>query len=158
MKTRREFLRDCSLIAGTVALAPTAAFAQPLASNANLTGPPGFEQFRRLLNTRFTVRTASDTTSLLLVQVTEFRSLTANLETAANESFSLFFHGPAQLPLPQDTYMFEHPRLGQLSMFIVPVGSVAATHCRYEAVFSRPASAAEFALQLSRAPRRALKC
>jgi uncharacterized protein DUF6916 len=36
--------------------------------------------------------------------------------------FSLLFHGPADPFLPQASYRFEHPSLGVLGIFIVPLG------------------------------------
>jgi hypothetical protein len=38
------------------------------------------------------------------------------------ESFSLMFQGPRDVALPQDTYTMEHEHLGQLGLFIVPMG------------------------------------
>lgn len=158
MKTRRDFLRDCSLIAGTVAVVPAVTLAQASDSMLRPGGAPGLEVFRRFLNTPFTVRTRDGHVVLTLVQAAKFSSVTASPEIAGNENFSLLFHGARPSRLSQNTYAFEHSGLGKFSMFITPVGLPAETHHCYEAVFSRPASAAELALQISRAPKRVAKC
>ena len=52
------------------------------------------------------------------------------VEAAAKDSgphaprppFSLLFQGPADPFLPQATYRFEHPSLGVMGIFIVPLG------------------------------------
>lgn len=41
---------------------------------------------------------------------------------APRPPFSLLFHGPAEPLLPQGTYRFEHPSLGAMEIFIVPLG------------------------------------
>jgi hypothetical protein len=153
MQTRRKFLRDCSLLAATTALVPAAALAQTPVSPMTPPAWPDFEQFRRQVNTAFVLRTGSQTVELVLAE-----AVAVPTRTSGAEIFSLLFHGPAQSPLTQDTYAFEHPNLGRLSIFIVPVGRPRTTHGHYEAIFNRPASAAEFALQISQAPRRRQRC
>lgn len=56
--------------------------------------------------------------------------------------FSVVFHGPLQPAMPQGTYRIEHPLLGTLELFLVPLGpdippelGQAPTALRYEAVF-----------------------
>jgi hypothetical protein len=154
MQTRRKFLRDCSLLAATTALVPAAALAQTPVSPPPPPAWPGFEQFRRQVNTAFVLRTGSQTVELVLAEAAAVPAGTPGAEVPGLENFSLLFHGPAQSPLTQDTYAFEHPNLGRLSIFIVPVGRPRTTQGHYEAIFNRPASAAEFALQISQAPRR----
>jgi hypothetical protein len=41
---------------------------------------------------------------------------------APRPPFSLLFHGPADPLLSQATYRFEHPELGVMEIFIVPLG------------------------------------
>jgi hypothetical protein len=52
------------------------------------------------------------------------------------ESFSLIFRGPLAMPLRQRTYRLKHYALGQLEIFLVPVGQDAGARY-YEAVFNR---------------------
>ena len=53
------------------------------------------------------------------------------------EKFSLLFRGDAIRPLGQNTYAFEHARIGRFEMFIVPIGREDQGQCHYEAVFHR---------------------
>jgi hypothetical protein len=158
MQNRRRFLRDCSLAAAMAVLAPGVTLASPKALAITFPEHPCFDQFCQQINTVFTVRASGQPIHLMLIKATAFSMGCANLEVAANENFSLLFHGPSDLPLPQDTYEFSHPQLGLLSIFIVPAGQAAEKCRRYEAVFSRPAEATQFALQVARAPRRTMKC
>ena len=52
------------------------------------------------------------------------------------ESFAVLFRGPQQPILPQAIYRLEHPRMGSLDLFLVPIGP-DDTGMRYEAVFTR---------------------
>ena len=51
------------------------------------------------------------------------------------EPFSLVFRGPKEPVLPQQIYRLEHPRLGSLELFLVPVGP-DTVGMQYEAVFT----------------------
>lgn len=53
----------------------------------------------------------------------------------ARTPFTLLFHGPIDVVLPQRIYRVEHPALGVLEIFLVTVGP-DARGMRYEAVFS----------------------
>ena len=50
---------------------------------------------------------------------------------ASREQFSLVFSGGSDPPLPQAIYGLEHPKVGRLELFIVPIAP-----SRYEAVFA----------------------
>lgn len=49
--------------------------------------------------------------------------------------FSIVFRGPADPVLPQRIYHFEHAELGDLELFVVPIGR-DAEGVLYEAVFT----------------------
>jgi hypothetical protein len=49
--------------------------------------------------------------------------------------FSVVFRGPGDPVLPQQIYGIEHPALGTLELFLVPIGRDAAG-VSYEAVFN----------------------
>lgn len=49
--------------------------------------------------------------------------------------FSLVFRGPAAQVLPQATYQVSHAELGELDLFLVPIGP-DAEGMRYEAAFA----------------------
>jgi hypothetical protein len=52
------------------------------------------------------------------------------------ETFSLFFNGPIEFCLPQGIHKLKHLRLGELDLFLVPVGKDKDGY-QYEAVFNR---------------------
>jgi hypothetical protein len=74
---------------------------------------------------------AGTTVELLLVEATAQDAL----PNALRQPFSLLFHGPADPLLPQASYRFEHPTLGVLGIFIVPLGR-DEHGAAYEAIFS----------------------
>ena len=78
--------------------------------------------FQPLLNQRFRMATFD----VELVEVTEIAR-----EPGGRAPFSLVFEGGPKPPLPQGIYAVEHPRLGPLEIFLVPIGPD-----RYEAVFT----------------------
>jgi hypothetical protein len=49
--------------------------------------------------------------------------------------FTVLFLGGTEPPLPQGTYLIEHPVLGRIELFVVPIGPNGSGHQRYEAVF-----------------------
>jgi hypothetical protein len=49
--------------------------------------------------------------------------------------FSVIFRGTAEPVLPQGTYQLTHAQLGELELFIVPIGA-DAEGVRYEAAFA----------------------
>ena len=70
----------------------------------------------------------------LRLELTEAASLPASAG-APRAPFSLTFRGPAQPLLPQGTYEFDHPRLGPLAIFIVPIGA-ESDGVLYQAIFA----------------------
>ena len=51
------------------------------------------------------------------------------------EPFSLIFHGPLRPLLPQGIHRLLHPELGEIAIFLVPVGPVGQA-MQYQAIFS----------------------
>jgi hypothetical protein len=155
MQTRRKFLRDCSFAGIVASLGSAVIWARDPTWGMGLLQEPGFAEFAGQVNTFFRVQAGSNTIRLLLVEATPFSPATPDTADAGNEKFTLRFRGPARPPLAQDTYRFDHPRLGRPFIFIVPHGGLDTTHCYYEAIFDRPVNAAQLAVQLALAPRRA---
>ena len=87
--------------------------------------------FEPHLNTTFrVVHDGSETFDLALIEVAD--------KTPAGfpgEQFSLLFKGPPDLMLLQQTCTLEHPEMGQLSLFLVPVDQKKDGY-RYEAFFN----------------------
>jgi hypothetical protein len=52
------------------------------------------------------------------------------------DTFSLIFRGPKAPLVPQGLYQLQHEKLGELSLYLVPVGPDRAG-MQYEAVFNR---------------------
>ena len=69
-----------------------------------------------------------------LIEVTEFGS-DPGQEDAQRRPFSILFRAPPNSVLPQGIYPVEHPELGTLSLFLVPIGP-DRVGMRYEAVFN----------------------
>ena len=78
----------------------------------------------------FRVSTGNDTVELTLVNVSELRT------SPRSEAFSIEFHGPSSSSLAQAEYQFDHPVVGEFTLFIVPVGRDGDV-LEYEAVFNR---------------------
>lgn len=95
----------------------------------------GADSFSRHLNTKFTVKGEStEPVELELVEVA-VRKIEPN-EQAGMERFSIFFYGPASSFLAQQTYDFAHPEMGEMQIFLVPIG-IDERGYRYEAIFNR---------------------
>jgi L-ascorbate metabolism protein UlaG (beta-lactamase superfamily) len=92
------------------------------------------EAFTQQLHTKFRVLLGEERAAELeLDEVKPFPTLTHSRSDV--ERFSLYFYGPGDLLLPQMTYRLEHERMGEIDVFLVPIGQDARGF-RYEAVFS----------------------
>ena len=144
--TRRQFLVNCSALAVTASITPVA-FGSPLRGREAPLESIGPADFARQLNSAFVVRPAQGVP--IELALVEFRPLpnskrtSPNAEDAQNEKFALLFRGTPASPLAQNSYPFEHQRLGRFVMFIVPIGCMDQSHCYYEAIFNRPARASQ---------------
>jgi hypothetical protein len=58
------------------------------------------------------------------------------VEQIKEESFSLIFRGPVAIPLRQRIHRLTHPALGEMELFLVPVGQDDGSRY-YEVVFNR---------------------
>jgi hypothetical protein len=93
------------------------------------------ESFLEHLNTKFRVKLESnEQVELELVEVA-VRKIEPN-EQAGMERFSAFFYGPANFFLAQQTYELVHPGMGEMYIFLVPIGQ-DQRGIKYEAVFNR---------------------
>ena len=89
------------------------------------------EMFSENVNTKFELRTETPgPVELELVQLTE------GAASPRHEQFALLFRGPQDKFLQQSTYQLHHERLGELEIFLVPVGRDQQGF-QYEAVFNR---------------------
>ena len=88
------------------------------------------DTFAPLVNTQFFAGLAGGKIALDLIEVSELRV------SRHNEVFALVFRGPGEIFLLQASYRFEHPALGAVDLFIVPIGQ-DAQGLYYEALFNR---------------------
>jgi L-ascorbate metabolism protein UlaG (beta-lactamase superfamily) len=89
------------------------------------------EAFSESLNTRFRIPTqSSDALELKLMEVVE------TMRTPTREQFSVLFSGPLEYHLPQGIYHMEHEKMGEMDIFLVPIGKGPEGY-NYEAVFNR---------------------
>lgn len=86
--------------------------------------------FEGYTNTEFQVMEAA--TAVCILRLAE---IGARTQTPKQESFSLFFLGPLDVFLPQGIHSLRHDRLGELALFLVPVGK-SDLGFQYEAVFN----------------------
>lgn len=87
--------------------------------------------FAANLNTKFGV--SHETSPGLQI---ELREVNEGITTPRNEQFALVFVGPHEPFLPQSIYHLGHETLGELDLFLVPVGK-DPNGFQYEAVFNR---------------------
>lgn len=91
---------------------------------------PTRDQFAEQKGSTFAVHIAPESAvDMKLVEVTETR------RTGRLESFSLLFVAPPDTPAWQNLFTVEHPALGSMELFLVPVGG-DAQGVEFEALFN----------------------
>ena len=137
--SRRVFIKTASIAAiavATVSKSTLVAFAQggvqpgatdPLAYYTQAT-------FTQYINSIFRLH-GSTTVDVTLEKVQDTLSATES-RTGGRESFVLQFRG-GSVQLPQDTYMVEHPALGNFRLFLVPSGADENGAQSYVAIINR---------------------
>lgn len=80
------------------------------------------DDFRAHLGESFSLSTPSGQT--ITAQLAEVNDLGSNRphDARLRHSFSLMFYAPATQRLSQGIYPLQHPQLGSLELFVVPVG------------------------------------
>ena len=96
-----------------------------------------FGTFAAQVNSQFLLRNVNGGAQALELVEAEPAPGGDSFADGGGETFSLLFRGDPTRPLQQDTYRFEHTRIGSFEMFIVPIGCEDRSHCYYEAVFNR---------------------
>jgi hypothetical protein len=86
--------------------------------------------FAECLHTNFEVCAAGGPVPLELAEVNQ-----GNFSPRV-ENFSLIFRGPMSPFFPQGMYRLNHQKLGEIDIFLVPMGPNRAA-MEYEAVFNR---------------------
>ena len=95
----------------------------------------GYEGFRDHIGEAFLVAAADDggDCSLLLDEVRRMGPVPG---APRHEPFALLFSGPREPALAQATYRLRHGDLGELDIFLVPVGRAPGGGLLYEAIFN----------------------
>ena len=92
------------------------------------------EDFSRHAGATFRLETSPGAT--VDVTLVETKDLSLGNEAASRRSpFSLLFRGPRSPVLPQHIYALDHPELGRLEIFLVPVRE-DRDGVEYEAIFN----------------------
>lgn len=76
-------------------------------------------------------RIQQDASSLLEVELIS----AGGMDEGSGRPFSIVFHGPGDVLLPQRIYRMEHAEIGVFDLFLVPIGP-DEKGLRYEAVFN----------------------
>lgn len=90
------------------------------------------KDFQAHLNEGVRVLAGASTLDFELVEASEMPS---SQVTAGRRPFSVIFRGPKEPILPQSIYRVSHDQLGELDLFLVPLGP-GREGVRYEAVFT----------------------
>ena len=146
MTSRRKFLLQCSAVAAVAAVPASLNMFSASQSPEVSLDTLGFAAFSRVLGTRFNVSQRPASVRLELIEFSAGGNLVSQRSKVKESNpgqFSLIFRGAKDQPLSQNTYTFQHDKLGRFSIFIVPVRAMdAASKIYYQAVFNRPTGAA----------------
>lgn len=135
MKTRRRFIGDCSLLAATVGLGSGSLMAGSLFTSRPSLAVLGVSDFAGHLGTLFKV--IGSRGAAVQLRLEKVGGLVGD---RVGDGFSLLFRGSTAEPLVQDTYTFRHRKLGELTLFMVPVRQPEGEECFYEVIFNRHVS------------------
>jgi len=91
--------------------------------------------FEGALDSAFEIRPVEGEGVPIAARLVEVKTRSA---PPGHEQFSALFVGPPEPIWPQGTYRFVHARLGELELFMVPVGRASAG-IEYEVCISRDA-------------------
>jgi len=140
MLSRRQFVIDCSIVAA-VSLVPSTGLSRSLPLKDVPLHELSLATFEKHLHSTFRVRTGQvKTVDLELIKAGLLPLRTGREGYGVDsiwEGFSLIFRGQPGEAITQDTYCFEHSKLGRFRMFIVPLGLQDSNELRYQAIFSR---------------------
>jgi len=105
----------------------------------DVTSPPSQARFQAALDTAFEIRPLDGGVGAIAARLAQVRVMHA---PEGCEQFSAIFVGPAAPVHPQGTYRFAHAELGELDLFMVPLGP-GRTGMQYEVCITREGPAPE---------------
>lgn len=91
------------------------------------------QEFSKHVGSQFRTASGDREVNLTLAEVKTYTPLES--EQPGMERFSVFFDGPSDFMLPQQTYSMRHEQMGEFDLFITPI-SKGENGFRYEAVFN----------------------
>ena len=93
------------------------------------------DHFSRHINETFILRIEGmDSFDIELIEVSPLGA--AQEDASTRQAFSVIFRGPAQPIFIQQIYNVVHADLGELALFLVPLGPDRTGGIRYEAIFT----------------------
>ncbi|WP_022948207.1 DUF6916 family protein [Methylohalobius crimeensis] len=99
------------------------------------------DDFEKHLNQSFRITLEDEAVDFTLVEVTELPRKVSNAEVAKalglaeRAPFTMIFRGPREAESGQGTFAVEHPEMGHMSLFMVPVQGTDE-HIDYEVIFT----------------------
>ena len=96
------------------------------------------ESYKKHIDTIFAIATDDKPIELVLTEATTGKAIKKGPgvpDSIRDDPFALLFRGPADTPLPQRLYSIRHEELGDLVLFLVPVG-IDEEGRYYEAIFN----------------------
>jgi uncharacterized protein DUF6916 len=141
--SRRRFLKTGALAGAALPIASLTALGQKGSKPGSGGSAPATgdalarltkSDFAGSVGTQFTIRL----TTLNTLKVDLYMLNDTKLGEGNNtlDNFSLIFRGYHSTPLKQNSYRFEHSKLGNFLLFIVPAGTLGTAKL-YQAVFNR---------------------
>lgn len=91
------------------------------------------QEFSKHVGTQFQTDLGERKINLTLADVKAY--MAGENEEAGMERFSVFFDGPADIFLPQQTYLLRHDQMEEVELFLGAIGG-DAKGIKYEAVFN----------------------
>lgn len=95
-----------------------------------MTDFPTHAQFAAHVKSEFTIHREDEKLPATLDRVSDIET------SGPSESFSIFLEAPGECGLEQGSYKLEHPELGEMEIFLVPV-AWDERGLRLQAVFNR---------------------
>jgi hypothetical protein len=93
------------------------------------------DDFKPLTGSQFVVKQVGGESVDMTFTLMTATALVGGYALAKRGAFSLTFNGPRQPIYRQNTFTLVHEKLGELSIFMVPIGT-NSDGCLYEAVFN----------------------
>ena len=133
MRSRRSFLHGVATVSALGSTPGLALQTVEVMNTGPETRPFTLQWFAPHVGTEFRVQTNHGQLALSLVSADALPRHSA----IEGEKFSLVFSGPRDLQLTQQVCRFEHAKLGNLDLFLVPILTRRKDCFLYEAIFNQ---------------------